>query len=190
MSTEANTASVERLNSIKRQLEQMVERKWTPLREKNDSEPMEVWTDGEIIRVGHVNRLSSPLLSTDVIRTFDSGHYEFWNGTTVSVRPISASEFYEVPDGMDVQRAAVIKALNETGIHVPKVLKSEDAAWLKHFETEEEAERAAAVLKDPIETAYEEMWNGGVEELEVREFEEPREWLASESWYSVLVPYE
>ncbi|WP_323676872.1 hypothetical protein [Halorubellus sp. PRR65] len=190
MSTEANTASVERLNNIKRQLERMVERKWTPLREKHDSEPMEVRTDRETIRVGHVNKLWSSLLGADVIRTFDSGYYDFWSGTTVSVQPISASEFYEAPEGMNVRRAAAIRAVDDTGIHVPVISDSGNAVRLKYFETEEGAQRAAAVLKDPIETTYEEMWNGGVEELEVREVEEPREWLAPDSWYSVLVHYE
>ena len=65
-----------------------------------------------------------------------------------------------------------------------------NTVWLKHFETESDAEMAATVLEDPIETAYEEMWNGSVEELEVHEHEEPREWLAPDSWYSVLVHFE
>jgi hypothetical protein len=189
MSTEANTATVERLNSIKRQLEQMVKRKWTPLLEKTDSEPMGVWIDEKDVHVGHLNNTWSSLLLSDVIRTFDNGYYDFWSNKTVGVRPTSATEFYEVPDGMDVRRAAAIKAVNESGIHVPEISESWNAAWLKHFETEQEAQRAAAVLKDPLETAYEEMWKDGIEEIEVREFEETREWLAPDSWYSVLVHY-
>lgn len=48
-------------------------------------------------------------------------------------------------------------------------------AWLKHFETEAEAEQAATVLETPIKTAYEEMSNRSVESLEVREFKDHQE---------------
>ncbi|WP_394743093.1 hypothetical protein [Natronococcus roseus] len=195
MSTETTPATTERLNSIERRLEEMVERKWTPLREKNESEPIEVQTTDDGVAIGYVNKMWCQLLMDDVIRTFDTGHHEFRHmnteqGWLVKVRPISASKFYEGSDWMDVRRAAVIEALDKTGIHVPKVLKSGKAAWLKHFETEREAEQAATVLENPIEAAYEEMCNGSVEELEVREFEEPREWLIPDPCYSVLVHYD
>jgi len=189
MSTETNTATSERLNSIERRLKQMVERKWTPLREKTDSEPMEVWTEHERVYVGHTYDLRWTLLTSDVIRTFDKGYYDIEGGTKVSVRPKSASEFYETR-GMDVRRAAVIEALDETGLHVPKVTHSRDMARMKHFETREEAERAATVLEGPIEERYEMMCNSGVEELEIKEFEEPRDWLAPDPCYSVIVHFE
>jgi hypothetical protein len=191
MSTKANSNETERLNSIKQRLEQMVERKWTPLCEKHDLDRVEVWIqDGKEVCVGRVNKYWSSILLADVIRTFNRGHYTFWKGPITTVRPKSGSNFYEVTDGMDVYRAAVIKALDKTGIHVPKVSDSSGSAWLEYFETEVEAQRAAAVLEDPIEEACEQMWNSGVEELEVREFKEPREFLSPGSWYAVIVHYE
>lgn len=195
MSIETTPTTTERLNSIERRLQEMVERKWMPLREKHDSEPMKIQTTDAGVTVGYVNRLYSQLLIADVIRTFDTGHYQFFHGNyeqgwRVEVRPISASDFHEIVDGAGVRRAAVFEALGETGIHVPKVVKSWDVVWLKHFESEAEAEEAATVLEAPIKTAYEEMWGGNVENLEIREFKEPREWLIPDPWYSVLVHYE
>lgn len=192
MSTKADQVTTQRLQSIEQRLEEMVERKWTPLREENGSEPMEVATTDDHAYVGYVNRLWSQLLMDDVIRTFDSGYYEFWNvggerGRQVEVYPTTAAEFYEIPDGADVRRAAAIEALDETGIHVPHIVKSNRALWFKHFETESEAEHAAAALEGPVETAYESMRGKGVEKTEIREVEEPREWLAPDSWYLVLV---
>lgn len=195
MLTESDSVNADRLNSIECRLEEMVERKWSPLREKHECEPMEVRRVEDGVLVGHVNKLWVSLLRDDVIRTFDTGYYDIVprptdRGRAVVVRPISQSEYYDTPDGADVQKAAVIEALTETGIHVPKVLDTSGAAWLKHFETKVEAEEAAKVLEPHIEAAYDEMWNGNVEELEVREFEEPRERLAPDSWYAIIVHYE
>lgn len=195
MSTELDSVDADRLNSIERRLKKMVERKWSPMREKHECEPMEVRRVDDGVLVGHVNKLWIRLLRDDVIRTFDTGYYDIVprptdQGRAVVVRPSNQSEYYEIPNGADVRKAAVIEALSETGIHVPKVLDTSGAVWLKHFETKAEAEEAAKVLKNPIETSLKEMWGDGVEELEVREFEEPREWLAPDSWYSVLVHYD
>lgn len=194
MSTESDSVNADRLNSIERRLEELVERKWSPLCEKHDSEPMEVRRVEDGVLVGHVNKLWISLLRDDVIRTFDTGYYDIMprptdQGRAVVVRPISQSDYYETPYGMDVNKAAVIEALTETGIHVPKVHDTSGAAWLKHFETEVEAEEAAKVLEPHIETAYNEMLNESVEELEVREFEEPREFLTPDSWYAIIVHY-
>lgn len=195
MSTEPDSVNVDRLNSIERRLEELVERKWTPLREEHDCKPMEVQQTEEGVLVGHVNRLRISLLRDDLIRTFDAGYYDIVprptdRGRAVEVRPISQSDYYDIPDGADVKKAAAIKALKETGIHVPKVLDTSGAAWLKHFETEMEAEEAAKVLEPHIEVAIDEMWHGSVEGLEVREFNEPRKWLAPDSWYAIIVHYE
>jgi len=193
MSTEPDSVNADRLNSIERRLKERVERKWTPLREKHDKEPMEIQRKKDGVVVGHTNARIP--LRDDVIRTFDTRHYDFRprntdRGREILVRPISKSDFYEIPYGMDVDKAAALRALKETNIHVPMVNDCSGGAWLRHFETKEEAEKAAEVLEPHIETAYNEMWNEGVGEIEIREFEERREWLAPDSWYSVLVHYE
>lgn len=193
MSTEFESVNADRLNSIERRLEEMIERKWTPLREKHDKEPMKIERKEDGVVVGHTN--ARILLRDDVIRTFDTRHYDFrprntGRGREILVRPISKSDFYEIPDGVDVDKAAPLRALKETSIHVPVVNDCGGGAWLRHFETEGEAEEAAEVLGPRIETTYNEMWNNGVEEIEIREFEEYREWLTPDSWYSVLVHYE
>lgn len=192
MSTETDSVNTDRLNSIERHLEEMVERKWTPLCEKHDKEPMEIKKREDGVVVGHTN--ARILLRDDVIRTFDTGYYDIYprntdRGREIRVRPIGKSDFYEIPDGMDVNKAAALRALKETSIHVPVVNDSSGGAWFRHFETEAEAEKAVEVLEPHIETAYDDMWNGGVEELEIREFEETREWLAPDSWYSIIVHY-
>lgn len=189
MSTEADDIPTERFERIEQRLEEMVERKWTPLREKNDSEPMEVWSNERGVHVGEVNAFWSPILLADVIRTFNRGHYEFVGGHSIRVCPTNAREFYAVPEGMDVKRAAVIKALDETGIHVPNVRTSMNSARLEHFETRETAERAAAALEEPINSHYEEMWGESIDKVEIREFGEPRDWLAPDPVYTVFVNY-
>lgn len=188
MSIERTSATTERLNSIKQRLEEMVARKWTPLREKNGSEPMEVWIDEDSVHVGHVNELWGPLLLADVVRTFDSHHYDIRGRTSPTVCPVSKSEFYAIPEGAAASRAAVLKALDQTGIHVPNIYDYSESTQLRYFETEAEAELAAAALEDPISEAYD-GWKTEVTELEVKEWEEPRTWLAPDSWYSVRVHY-
>jgi len=191
MSTKLDPNTAERLKSTKQRVEELVEKKWTPMREKNDSESMEVWTNEYGVYVGNVNRLWERVLRDDLVRKFDDDFYEFGGGGgSVSVCPITASEYYDAPDGMDVKKSAVIKALDETGVHIPSVRGSGQTTWLEHFETREEAERTADVLEGTIRENYEEMWGEGVESLEVRELKEPRDWLAPDSWYSVLVHYE
>ncbi|WP_323676317.1 hypothetical protein [Halorubellus sp. PRR65] len=172
----------------------MVERKWTPLVEEHDYEQMEVKRQEDGVLVGSLDKYGVKLLRDDVIRQFNSGYYDIdiWftdRGRGVMVRPISKLEFFSVPDGMDVHKAAAIKGISDANVDVPQVVGSSRAAWLKHFETEAEAEEAAEVLKTPIETAYKGMWGDGVDELEVREFEETREWLTPDSWYAIIVHY-
>jgi|AntDeeMetagen681_2_1112603.scaffolds.fasta_scaffold10733_2 hypothetical protein len=194
MSTELDSVDADRLNSIERRLEEMIERKWTPLREKHGKEPIEIEKTEDSVVVGYLDKYGADLLRDDVIRLFNTGYYDIDTrctdqGEGVAVRPISASEFYAVPDGTDVHKAAAVEGLSRASVHVPQIYGSSRAAWLKHFETKAEAEEAAEVLKRPIETTFKEMWGDGVEELEVREFEEPREWLAPDSWYAIIVHY-
>jgi len=194
MSTELDSIDADQLNSIERRLEEMIERKWTPIREKHDREPMEIQRKEDSVVVGHLDKYGADLLRDDVIRLFNTGYYDIDTritdqGEGVAVRPISESEFYAVPDGADVHKAVAVEGLSEASVHVPQIYGSSRAAWLKHFETEAEAEEAAEVLENPIETSFKEMWGDGVEELEVREFEESREWLAPDSWYAIIAHY-
>jgi len=98
MSTELDSVDADRLNSIERRLEEMIERKWTPLREKHGKEPIEIEKTEDSVVVGYLDKYGADLLRDDVIRLFNTGYYDIDTrctdqGEGVAVRPISASEF-------------------------------------------------------------------------------------------------
>jgi len=129
MSTELDSVDADRLNSIERRLEEMIERKWTPLREKHGKEPIEIEKTEDSVVVGYLDKYGADLLRDDVIRLFNTGYYDIDTrctdqGEGVAVRPISASEFYAVPDGTDVHKAAAVEGLSRASVHVPQIYGS------------------------------------------------------------------
>lgn len=193
MSTTADSPSDARLRHIKTRLEDMVGRMWTPHREEQGLEPLEVGISGERAYVGYVGKLESRLLQDDVIRTFDDGFYRFnwWHskeadGDGMCVKPITAEEYYDVPREMDARKAGVIEACKETGVHVPHVRTKMKSTWLQHFGSREEAERNLSVLREPIEKQYEK-YNNDIKKFEIREFGGHRDYLQDESWYGIII---
>lgn len=193
MSTTADSPSDARLRHIKTRLEDMVERMWTPHREEQELEPLEVGISDDRAYVGYVGKIDCRLLQDDVIRTFNNGYYQFdwWHteeadGDGISVKPITAEEYYDVPRGMDARKAGVIEACEETGVHVPHVQTKMKSTWLQHFESREEAERNLSVLRESIEKQYEK-YNIDIKEFEIREFGGHRDYLQDESWYGIII---
>lgn len=194
MQGELNTRRHE--DEIENRLREMVRRKWTPLRRANDEKPMDVWLDGFGVHVGHVNQRYKPTLVADVARTLPFGYFEHRlgfsdeEGYSIGVRPVSESEFYDTPDPIRSPQDAVVKALNETGFHVPLVWShGSHGARLRVLETEAEAERIKTRLEGRIDCCYEGRANHGVEGLTVQEFDEFRDWLSPDSWYEVVVNF-
>lgn len=184
-------------SSVEQRLTQMVERKWRAVNSKHDDNPITVRTTDEHVSVGPVSGFNRRLMMQDVIRECNRDCYEFRYGyheeterSTVNVRPISISEKYHIPDGLDVRLAIPIKALDEAGIHAPRVAESGyRASILQYFETEQVAERVATAIEPHVESALEEMWSWDIEEIEVRRLDDPRVGL-DDSWYALWIHYE
>jgi len=193
MSTTADSPSDARLRHIKTRLEEMVERLWNPHRDEQGLEPLEVGISNGRAYVGYVGKLHSRLLQDDVIRTFDDGYYQFswWHskeadGDGMSVKPISAEEYYDIPKTMDARKMGVIEACKETGIHVPHVQTKMKSTWLQHFGSREEAERTLSVLREPIEKKYDD-YSIDIKKFEIREFGGHRDYRQDESWYGIII---
>jgi len=82
-----------------------------------------------VVVVGYLDKYGADLLRDDVIRLFNTGYYDIDTrctdqGEGVAVRPISASEFYAVPDGTDVHKAAAVEGLSRASVHVPQIYGS------------------------------------------------------------------
>jgi len=156
----------------------MIERKWTPLREKHGKEPIEIEKTEDSVVVGYLDKYGADLLRDDVIRLFNTGYYDIDTRCTDQgralrcVRLVRRNSTLSRRDGRS--EAAAVEGLSGPASTFRRFTVLFRAAWLKHFETKSRSRRSCRGAEEAHRNYVQGNVGDGVEEPEVREFEEPR----------------